>query len=286
MWETGPVERDIGVARGSHLSPKWRLFRAASALCGNRLVQDMLGRAVRVANLLRGVGTGAALDVSGEEGVLARLRATSATRYIIFDVGCNRGDFIDMTLRELGPASIGALHAFEPAHETFAVLEGRLGSRPGVVLNRCALGRSPGTLQLHYDRAGSGLASLTRRDLSHLSIDLSESEDVEVRTLDEYCATVGVERIDLLKLDVEGHELDVLTGGRAMFEARRIGMVAFEFGGCNIDTRTCLRDFFQYLGRFGMTIHRVTPSGYLHPIMRYGEAEELFLTTNFVACPP
>jgi FkbM family methyltransferase len=254
-------------------------------LCGNGPIQNLLGRTVKVANLLRGVGTGAALEVSGEDGVLACLRATVPAPRVIFDVGCNRGDFVDMVLRVLGPTHSGALHAFEPAGTTFEALADRFGSTPGVVLNRCALGRVPGTFRLHYDRAGSGLASLTKRDLAHLSIHMSESEEVAVRTLDEYCATAGVTRIDLLKIDVEGHELDVLGGASAMFDERRIGMVAFEFGGCNLDTRTCLRDFFQHFDRFGMTIHRVTPSGHLHAIDRYCEADELYLTTNFVACP-
>ena len=47
-------------------------------------------------------------------------------------------------------------------------------------------------------------------------------------------------KIDLLKLDVEGHELYLLSAKKFI---SKISVIQFEFGGCNIDTRTYFRDF-------------------------------------------
>jgi FkbM family methyltransferase len=112
-----------------------------------------------------------------------------------------------------------------------------------VYLNNCALGSRRGRARLFYDRPASGLASLTRRNLDHLGLAFSESEEVDVDTVDHYCSARRVEYIDLLKLDIEGHELDALHGAAGMVGSGRVGLVTFEFGGCNIDTRTYFRDF-------------------------------------------
>jgi hypothetical protein len=68
-----------------------------------------------------------------------------------------------------------------------------------------------------------------------------------------------------------------------MFDRSQIAMVSFEFGGCNIDSRTFVRDFFHFFSARHMQLARVTAFGGLHPIRRYEEALERFRTTCFVA---
>ena len=101
--------------------------------------------------------------------------------------------------------------------------------------------------------------------------------------LDNYCFENKLERIHLLKVDVEGHEMEVLRGGEVIFSSNAIEMVLFEFGGCNIDTRTFLQDFFYFFREQHMNLYRITPSGYLYPLESYKEMQEQFITTNFLA---
>jgi len=68
-----------------------------------------------------------------------------------------------------------------------------------------------------------------------------------------------------------------------MFNAKSIDLVAFEFGGCNIDTRTFFQDFWYFFREVHFRIFRITPSGYLYPIESYKEIYEQFRTTNFIA---
>jgi FkbM family methyltransferase len=175
------------------------------------------------------------------------------------------------------------MHAFEPSRAAFSELQQRFGAQSGVKLNNFALGSEAGERPLYYDRAGSELGSLYARQVGHHGTTFTGSELVRVRTLDEYCGAQAVQRIGLLKLDVEGHELEVLKGAVQMFEREAIDLVSFEFGGCNVDSRTFLRDFFDFFAAHDMQLARATAVGGLHRIPHYEEGLEQFRTTGFLA---
>ena len=66
-----------------------------------------------------------------------------------------------------------------------------------------------------------------------------------------------------------------------MINDKRIDAIQFEFGGCNIDSRTFFQDFF-YLLKDHYKIYRVLKDGLLEmPI--YKETYEIFITINYLA---
>lgn len=136
---------------------------------------------------------------------------------------------------------------------------------------------------LYYNKKGSGLASLTKRDLTFRNIPFEDSEKVEILTLDTYCQQKSIEHISLLKIDVEGHELDVFAGAKEMFAKGAIDIVTFEFGGCNIDTRTFFKDFWLFFEKENMALYRFLPSKKLLKLDNYKESYEQFTTTNYLA---
>ncbi|HIO21636.1 MAG TPA: FkbM family methyltransferase, partial [Nitrospirales bacterium] len=88
------------------------------------------------------------------------------------------------------------------------------------------------------------------------------------------------QHISVCKIDIEGHELDALNGfGEAL---KHIDVIQFEFGGCNIDTRTFFQDFWYFFTERGFDIYRITPFGAVK-INRYRELDEFFTTTNYLA---
>jgi len=244
--------------------------------------QRCLRRLTGFCQWLQGIGAGSNVSVSGERAVFRLLRRRCRPPLVVFDVGSNQGQFLEVALDSLKGVEV-TIHCFEPGHATFKMLTQGRRDEGRVVFNNAAVGRQAGEAILWYDQEGSGIASLTRRDVAHFGIKMSESEPVRILTLDTYAAAQGIERIDLLKLDIEGHELDALAGAEGLLRRGAIGMVLFEFGGCNIDTRTFFRDFWWLLTEAGMRLYRLTPGGYLSPIPAYEEALEQFRTTNFVA---
>lgn len=233
-----------------------------------------------------GIGSGMDPLDSGETiafELLQHFSGPASRPLCIFDVGANVGNYTALALEVLGSVQPD-IHCFEPSPTAFATLASRFGNRAGVHLNQFAFGRTAETRVLHSDAAGSGLASLTQRRLDHVGLTHAHTDTVSVRTIDEYCADQRIDVIDLLKIDVEGHELDVLEGGRRLFSQRGIRLVAFEFGGCNIDTRTYVRDFWYFFQEVGaQRLYRIMPGGRLFHIRRYEESVEAFRTTNFLA---
>ena len=250
-------------------------------ITGNSFAQRLLEKNVGVAQSLMGIGSGAGVEFSGEKVVLDVLVQKYKPPYYIFDVGSNKGQYHNLILKLL-PLNHLYVHCFEPGSTAFGLLVENSRHNDRIKLNNIALGKEAGEVTLYFDKPGSGLASLTKRKLDHFNIYFSQSEMVTMRTLDDYCLENGIARIHLLKLDVEGHELDVLAGSSNMLQKDAIDMVVFEFGGCNIDSRSYFQDFYYLFGK-KMQLFRITPSGYLYPITSYREILEQFRTTNFIA---
>lgn len=262
------------------------LDRFASTLLSSNGSQTFLGKIMSHIELWQGFGAGTNVGTSGEMVLFSLLKERLEREHngIVFDVGANVGDFTAAGIQSLGKRV--TIHAFEPAQRVFQRLRARFEVNTSVRLNNFALGANSGSYALYGSGEETGLASLVKRDLSHCGLAMSFQETVKLRTLTEYTEEHRIGVIHLLKLDVEGFEMNVLAGGKKLFEGRRILLCSFEFGGCNIDSRTFFRDFYSFFNGVDMKLHRITPAGTLVPIEKYSEQQERFTTTNYVAVLP
>lgn len=224
----------------------------------------------------QGKGSGG-FSVEDEAKVAIKfLSPTDIKNPIVLDVGANIGNYTEAILK-FAPQS--KVFAFEPSSKARNKLEERFAENDSVRVVPFALGKTNSFGTLWADFLGSGMASLTKRKMVHFGIDFNESESVEVITLDSWSKSNNIFP-DIIKLDVEGHELDVLEGGMETLASAQI--VQFEFGGCNIDTRTFFQDFWYLFTEYGFTIYRVSTAGPIR-ISFYSESDECFRTTNYLA---
>lgn len=234
-------------------------------------------------------GGGGLIDSSGETWVLREVVANRCSRVavpVIFDVGANVGDY-SLCLRSFLPTA--RIYAFEPARFVFQQLNENIAAAHAeeqIKMRNFGFSDSERTVEFYsYTVDGneaSVLSSIDQRlPTQVLDVQTERSEQVEVRTIDHFCETEGIVRIDFLKLDVEGHELSVLRGAERMLSQGAISMVQFEFGPANIYSRTYFYDFWSLLSG-AYDVYRIVPKG-LAPINYYGEHNEIFLTTNYLA---
>jgi FkbM family methyltransferase len=214
------------------------------------------------------------IEHSGELAVLEKL-APRLRDAVIVDVGANRGQYAAAAMRLVAPR---VLHCFEPSSAAFDQLK----TIPGIQAHNLALGETSGDARLFSAEPGATIASLLPLRFPIRPFAGVNDETVSVTTLDEFCAEHGIATIGLLKIDVEGAELGVLKGARAMLERGAIRFVQFEFGEGHIDARTYLRDFFDLLD--GFDFFRVIPSGLFR--VEYSPEIEVFAPINYLAAAP
>ena len=80
-------------------------------------------------------------------------------------------------------------------------------------------------------------------------------------TIDEYCSLNKINFISFLKVDVESHEFSVLKGALQFLQAKKIGMIQFEYEGYNLDARVHLGDNWDLLSHYDYFISKILPDG-------------------------
>lgn len=183
---------------------------------------------------------------------------------VVFDVGANVGNYT-RTIKALAPDT--QIFAFEPHPETFKVLSS-VAQLNNVRVFEMALGEREDRLKLFDLADGSDrtLASLHEGVIEELHHQTSRAFDVQVRTVDSMIQELGVARINLLKVDAEGHELSVFKGAGKALQNAAIDVVQFEFNEMNVISRTFFKDFYDLLKDFLLV--RLTPHGAL-PFAKY-----------------
>jgi len=142
-----------------------------------------------------------------------------------FDLGAHVGHFTVVASRLVGAG--GMVHSFEPDAETCRWLEGnvKVNSLANVTVNQAAVCDKVGYQDFELRTIDMMAANSLAKPNS------SSGRFIRVRTtsIDEYCAEGSIKRIDFLKIDVEGAEIDVLRGARAALSGEVKPKIHIEF---------------------------------------------------------
>jgi FkbM family methyltransferase len=167
-------------------------------------------------------GVPSGLDLRGDLQILIR-----SENPVILDVGANRGQTIEMLCETFVSPQI---FAFEPSLSVFNELQREHGDRCRNLFHM-ALGAHDDVKEfINYERSEfSSFHRLAPSALHELSeIKVRSIEQVQVRSLDSLFPELGEAEIDLLKIDTQGHDLDVLKGARMLFQQGVVKRVLVE----------------------------------------------------------
>lgn len=171
---------------------------------------------------------------SREPAVLAAIREHLKPGDTFIDAGANIGFFSVLAGRQVGDQ--GRVLAIEMMPVTAAMLRQNLSLnkiQSATVVEKALSDQSGGTLTAHFVEGHFGMASIVRPDGSAM-----QTVEVQTTTLDEEAA--NVERIALIKMDLEGAELNALEGAREVLARTR--MILFEQLGEETRPAEFLRD--------------------------------------------
>lgn len=200
-------------------------------------------------------------------------------RPVLFDVGANTGEYSAELKRKFPEARV---YAFEPNASAYEVMLRDLAPL-GVSCYNLGLSSTAAARKMYtYEHeAATQHASVYREVLTGLHGETRVTElEFRTTTLDEFCAEQGIDFIDFLKIDTEGHEWEVLGGAKRMVAEGRVHLIQFEFNEMNVISRVFLRDFYEFLG--GYSFYRLDTDG-LIPLGGYSSTNEIFKFQNLLA---
>ena len=171
-----------------------------------------------------------------EEDILSCWEGIAKGAKVVLDVGANAGIY---SLAALAIEPDATVHAFEPTPEIAARLRAtvKLNGLDHLYVHEAAVSSKDGAAILRRFRGDLG----TNEGMNFISLDPADSDGESVRTvcLDQFCQDHSIDHVDLLKLDVQGHEHSALKGAEHLIRAGRVGMIFMELNWARSAAATC-----------------------------------------------
>ena len=131
----------------------------------------------------------------------------------VLDIGANTGQFA-REARLLFPHAF--IHSFEPIEDCFERLRAGMYADSRFRAHKVALGNETGSRRIHvrpYSPSSSLLSMSTLHEEAFPHTRGGHYEDVEVRRLDDVAPELGIDGTLLVKMDAQGFERDIISGG-------------------------------------------------------------------------
>lgn len=201
---------------------------------------------------------------------------------VIFDVGANVGV---LTLIFASKAKNGFVHAFEPTDFALAKFKRNLELNEAVK-NRIQVTQ---TFVSSVSESKSNLKAYSswpvvsdeEKHHIHRGVDKT-TQNIPSITLDEYCEKYKIEKITLIKIDTDGHELEVITGASKALQKYRPQLI-FEIGIYIMNERgVSFEDYISFFDKHQYTLYHtdgnlITQSNYTDFIPKFGTIDIIAL---------
>lgn len=183
----------------------------------------------------------------------------------VFDIGANVGDYSRLFSFLVGVT--GRVFAFEPCQDTFTQLLSRINKClnnitpiPKAVFSKngkVILNEFPAECSA-WNSIGHPIMVDPNSPESHI-VPIKKSVEVEAVSLDSFCYDFHIERIDYMKMDIEGAEIYALHGASKLLEEKLIRYLQFEISQNMLDgLNTKAKYVFDFLASKNYECHSIT----------------------------
>lgn len=151
---------------------------------------------------------------------------------VIIDGGAFIGDTVELINNELN--SNCEIHSFEPSKESFIKLQETVENCDfhNVFVNNLGLGEKSEELKFTYSELNPAGSRISEEDNQH----------IRITSTDDYAIDKGLEKLDVIKLDIEGFELAALKGAKKSIEQFRPKLQV-----CLCQSKEDLIEIYEYL---------------------------------------
>ncbi len=160
-----------------------------------------------------------------------------------FDVGAHVGEWSIAVLQQWPSSHVHAFEVAEPTYERLARRIAATGFSARATLNRAGLSDRGENREMYYYPDLPNLTCDIPRHANHRSTPFQAT----LLTGDAYVEEHGIERLNFVKIDVEGAEHLVLRGLHRTIDAERVDCIQFEYGAFSIDSHVLLSDYYKLL---------------------------------------
>ena len=145
---------------------------------------------------------------------------------VFFDIGANVGQTSRAALKSFPSATV---YAFEPDDRSFASLTADVVDSRFRAFNLALSDTSGEAKFFDYGPSATLNSLVANSQFAARTGNAATERTVQCETLDDLCTQLAIERVDVLKVDAEGHDLAVLVGGRRLLAENRVRFVYVEF---------------------------------------------------------
>lgn len=168
----------------------------------------------------------------------------------IFDVGCNIGEWTNMTRQHQPNADI---HMFEIVPNTYHKMINNIEIDNKMYPNSFGLLDEAGPIPLKFKTTYDAMSTI----VTDLRLDDSVIINGLAFTGDQYVESRNVQRIDYLKIDTEGAEGKVFKGFENTFKQGKVGVIQFEYSFVCVLTKWMLIDSYKFLEPLGFKLGKL-----------------------------
>ena len=162
---------------------------------------------------------------------------------VFVDIGTNKGIYLYQAEKVI---RTGKIYGFEPNTSLVNYIKPLF---PNVELFPLAVSSTTGTSVLHIPKKGNGLQD-TRASLEDMG-DEVERVEIQTITLDDWAKQNNITKLDLVKIDVEGHEFDSVKGCKTILETiKPIFIIEIELRHAHYP----IKDIFDFIIGFGYEV--------------------------------